>query len=218
MLLKLTVPPENLAWGKLTMPPENPAWLKWTTQPSENLAPSKSTVPPENSALSKMAVPPENLAPPKSPGGMRAIVTGRLRQRSYETKDGEKRTVHELQVDEAGPSLRNVTAKVTRTTRPGNGQPADTGGLRQLQRRAAVLTVDPTSRGPVPARQPGRALPGTGRRRRWGWALLPGCELSYGPAEPVKGACGVATRPASPALDRTCRARGQAAVGMKALG
>ena len=53
---------------------------------------------------------------------MRAIVTGRLRQRSYETKEGEKRTVYELQVDEAGPSLRNATAKVTKATRTGNGQ------------------------------------------------------------------------------------------------
>ena len=59
--------------------------------------------------------------------GMRAIVTGRLRQRSYETKEGEKRTVYELQVDEAGPSLRNATAKVTKATRTGNGQPADDG-------------------------------------------------------------------------------------------
>ena len=59
--------------------------------------------------------------------GMRAIVTGRLHQRSYETKEGEKRTVYELQVDEAGPSLRNATAKVTKATRTGNGQPADTG-------------------------------------------------------------------------------------------
>ena len=59
--------------------------------------------------------------------GMRAIVTGRLRQRSYETQEGEKRTVYELQVDEAGPSLRNATAQVTKTARPGNGQAADTG-------------------------------------------------------------------------------------------
>jgi single-strand DNA-binding protein len=59
--------------------------------------------------------------------GMRAIVTGRLHQRSYETKEGEKRTVYELQVDEAGPSLRNATAKVTKTARPGNGQAADAG-------------------------------------------------------------------------------------------
>ena len=59
--------------------------------------------------------------------GMRAIVTGRLHQRSYETKEGEKRTVYELQVDEAGPSLRNATAKVTKTTRTGNGKPAGDG-------------------------------------------------------------------------------------------
>jgi single-strand DNA-binding protein len=59
--------------------------------------------------------------------GMRAIVTGRLRQRSYETKEGEKRTVYELQVDEAGPSLRNATAQVTKTARPGNGQAANAG-------------------------------------------------------------------------------------------
>ena len=57
--------------------------------------------------------------------GMRAIVTGRLRQRSYETQEGEKRTVYELQVDEAGPSLRNATATVTKASRPGNGQTPD---------------------------------------------------------------------------------------------
>ena len=54
--------------------------------------------------------------------GMRAIVAGRLRQRSYETKEGEKRTVYELQADEVGPSLRNATAKVTKAIRTGNGQ------------------------------------------------------------------------------------------------
>ena len=56
--------------------------------------------------------------------GMRAIVTGQLKQRSYETQEGEKRTVYELQVDEAGPSLRSATAKVTKVTRSGNGRPA----------------------------------------------------------------------------------------------
>ena len=55
--------------------------------------------------------------------GMRAIVTGQLKQRSYETQEGEKRTVYELQVDEAGPSLRSATAKVTKATRSGNGSP-----------------------------------------------------------------------------------------------
>jgi single-strand DNA-binding protein len=52
---------------------------------------------------------------------MRVIVQGRLRQRSYETKEGEKRTVFEIEVDEVGPSLRNATAKVSKTTRSGGG-------------------------------------------------------------------------------------------------
>jgi len=51
--------------------------------------------------------------------GMRVIVSGRLKQRSYETKEGEKRTVFEVEVDEVGPSLRNATARVTKTTRQG---------------------------------------------------------------------------------------------------
>jgi single-strand DNA-binding protein len=51
--------------------------------------------------------------------GMRVIVSGRLRQRSYETKEGEKRTVYEVEVDEVGPSLRNASAKVTRSQRSG---------------------------------------------------------------------------------------------------
>jgi single-strand DNA-binding protein len=53
--------------------------------------------------------------------GMRVILSGRLKQRSYETKEGEKRTVFEVEVDEVGPSLRNATAKVTRTQRAGGG-------------------------------------------------------------------------------------------------
>jgi single-strand DNA-binding protein len=53
--------------------------------------------------------------------GMRVIVQGRLRQRSYETREGEKRTVYEIDVDEAGPSLRNASAKVTRSQRSGGG-------------------------------------------------------------------------------------------------
>jgi len=53
--------------------------------------------------------------------GMRVIVSGRLRQRSYETKEGEKRTVYEIEVDEVGPSLRNASAKVNRSARSGAG-------------------------------------------------------------------------------------------------
>ena len=54
--------------------------------------------------------------------GMRVIVQGRLKQRSYETKEGEKRTVYEVEADEVGPSLKNATAKVVKTTRGGAGQ------------------------------------------------------------------------------------------------
>jgi single-strand DNA-binding protein len=53
--------------------------------------------------------------------GMRVIVNGRLKSRSYETKEGEKRTVIELEVDEIGPSLRYANAKVNRTQRSGGG-------------------------------------------------------------------------------------------------
>jgi single-strand DNA-binding protein len=51
--------------------------------------------------------------------GMRVVVQGNLRSRQYETREGEKRTVFEIQVDEVGPSLRYATAKVTRTQRSG---------------------------------------------------------------------------------------------------
>jgi single-strand DNA-binding protein len=62
--------------------------------------------------------------------GMRVIVTGRLKSRSYETKEGEKRTVIELEVDEIGPSLRYANAKVNRTQRSGGqgGQGGFGGG------------------------------------------------------------------------------------------
>ena len=53
--------------------------------------------------------------------GMRVIVQGRLVQRSFETRDGDKRTVIEMQVDEIGPSLAYATAKVTRASRGGGG-------------------------------------------------------------------------------------------------
>jgi single-strand DNA-binding protein len=53
--------------------------------------------------------------------GARVIVSGRLRQRSYETKEGEKRTVYELEVDEIGPSLRYATAKVQKMSRSSGG-------------------------------------------------------------------------------------------------
>jgi single-strand DNA-binding protein len=54
--------------------------------------------------------------------GSRVIATGRLKQRSYETREGEKRTAIELEVDEIGPSLRYATAQVTRSSGGGGGQ------------------------------------------------------------------------------------------------
>ena len=59
--------------------------------------------------------------------GMRVIVSGRLRQRNYETKEGEKRTVYEVEVDDVGPSLRNASAKVNRVSR-GGGEGGFSGG------------------------------------------------------------------------------------------
>ena len=60
--------------------------------------------------------------------GSRVLVTGRLKSRSYETKEGEKRTVVELDVDEVGPSLRYATAKVAKTARSGAGGSGGGGG------------------------------------------------------------------------------------------
>ncbi|MFD5899095.1 single-stranded DNA-binding protein [Streptomyces sp. NPDC060366] len=66
--------------------------------------------------------------------GMRVIVQGRLKQRSYEDKEGVKRTVYELDVEEVGPSLKSATAKVTKVSGSGQGQ----GQGRQEVRQAAA--------------------------------------------------------------------------------
>ena len=60
--------------------------------------------------------------------GMRVVIQGRLKQRSYETREGEKRTVVELEVDEVGPSLAFATAKVARASRSGGGGGGYSGG------------------------------------------------------------------------------------------
>jgi single-strand DNA-binding protein len=60
--------------------------------------------------------------------GMRVVVNGRLKSRQYETREGEKRTVFEIEVEEVGPSLKYATAKVTRTTRQGGGGGYSGGG------------------------------------------------------------------------------------------
>jgi single-strand DNA-binding protein len=68
--------------------------------------------------------------------GMRVIVSGRLRQRSYETKEGEKRTVYEVEVDDVGPSLRNASAKVNKIARSG-GDGGYGGGQRSSGGRSS---------------------------------------------------------------------------------
>lgn len=80
--------------------------------------------------------------------GARIIVTGRLKSRSYETKEGEKRTVIEMEVDEVGPSLRYATAKVNKTQRGGSG-----GGFggQAAGGYAAAQEADPWATGPAAA-------------------------------------------------------------------
>jgi single-strand DNA-binding protein len=72
--------------------------------------------------------------------GMRVIVHGRLKQRSYETKEGEKRTVFEVEVDEVGPSLRSASAKVTKASRGSGG-----GGFGGGSSGGAPAADDPWS-------------------------------------------------------------------------
>ena len=92
--------------------------------------------------------------------GMRVVVQGNLRSRQYETREGEKRTVFEIQVDEVGPSLKYATAKVTRTQRQGG---SSYGGGQQGGGQAAPSDNDPWAT-PAPSSQgaPGGAGGGAG--------------------------------------------------------
>ncbi|GAB6984491.1 single-stranded DNA-binding protein [Nocardioides pyridinolyticus] len=89
--------------------------------------------------------------------GMRVIVQGRLKQRSYETREGEKRTVVELEVDEVGPALAFATAKVTRASRSGGGGGGYGGGGGQSRPQPAGN--DPWA---TPAPQQGGGQPSGG--------------------------------------------------------
>ncbi|MGW4272239.1 single-stranded DNA-binding protein [Streptomyces seoulensis] len=81
--------------------------------------------------------------------GMRVLVQGRLKQRSYEDREGVKRTVYELDVDEVGPSLRNATAKVTKTSGGGarGGQGGYGGGGGGQQGGGGAPADDPWATG-----------------------------------------------------------------------
>jgi single-strand DNA-binding protein len=154
--------------------------------------------------------------------GMRAIVTCRLRQRSYETKDGEKRTVYELQVDEAGPvapqrhrqSHQDHPAPATASPRTPARPPAATATSRRSD--GFTRPVE----GPFRLGSRGGLSPGTGRRRRLGLGPPPGLRIVLRP-----GRTRQATRKPKKlsksetfftgSLDRTRRAKGLAAVGMR---
>jgi single-strand DNA-binding protein len=88
--------------------------------------------------------------------GSRVIATGNLVSRSYETKEGEKRTVNELQVDEVGPSLRYATAKVQKMSRSGGGGGGFGGGGGGGQGGGGGNFDDPwASAAPAPSRSGG---------------------------------------------------------------
>ncbi|MCK2236287.1 MULTISPECIES: single-stranded DNA-binding protein [unclassified Crossiella] len=82
--------------------------------------------------------------------GMRVVAQGRLRQRSFDTKEGEKRTVIELEVDEIGPSLRYATAKVNRASR-GGGQGGGGGGYGASGGGSSAPADDPWGSAPPAA-------------------------------------------------------------------
>ena len=80
--------------------------------------------------------------------GSRVIASGRLKQRSFETKEGEKRTVIELEVDEIGPSLRYATAKINRAQRSDSGGGGGYGSSGATRPSSAPVE-DPWSSAPA---------------------------------------------------------------------
>jgi len=119
--------------------------------------------------------------------GTGVIAQGRLKQRSYETKEGEKRTVVELEVDEIGPTLKWATAKVTRAGRGGGGQGGGGYGGQQggggggygggQQQGGGGYGGRPQQGGGAPAEDPWSTPPGGGQQGgggAGGWGPPPG--------------------------------------------
>ena len=102
--------------------------------------------------------------------GTRVVVTGRLVSRSFDTKEGEKRTVVELQVDEIGPSLRYATAKVNKTQRGtgGGGFGNQGGGFGGQQAEDPWATGGSAPQGGAPSGQGGQGSPGNQGGGSWG--------------------------------------------------
>ncbi|MFC6715668.1 single-stranded DNA-binding protein [Branchiibius cervicis] len=96
--------------------------------------------------------------------GSRVIVSGRLKSRSFETKEGEKRTVMELEVDEVGPSLRYATAKVNKTQRGGGGGGGWNTGAGNS---GASDNNDPWATGGSSQQAPAQSAPSGGNQGGW---------------------------------------------------
>ncbi|MFD4432461.1 single-stranded DNA-binding protein [Nocardia sp. NPDC058497] len=110
--------------------------------------------------------------------GSRILLMGRLKQHSYETRDGDKRTVYEVEVDEIGPSLRFATAKVTRTGRTGSSR----GGFAQPDTTTRTSRANNT---PTPAIQGSDSSAGdagelAGGREPWETPVLAGAGAGFG--------------------------------------
>ena len=110
--------------------------------------------------------------------GTRVIVSGRLKSRSYETKEGEKRTVIEMEVDEVGPSLRYATAKVNRTQRGGGSGGFSGGGQQGGGFGGGGQQEDPWATGPAGGSQGGQSQGGQqggqpGGQQGGGWGQAP---------------------------------------------
>ncbi|MHA7280023.1 single-stranded DNA-binding protein [Arthrobacter sp. MDT2-2] len=103
--------------------------------------------------------------------GTRVVAQGRLKSRSYDTKEGEKRTVMELEVDEIGPSLRYASAKVTRTQRSGGGNGGGFGGNSGGNSGGSGSNSGSGWGGGQPAQQPAEdpwGAPSGGNSQGWG--------------------------------------------------
>ena len=96
--------------------------------------------------------------------GMRVIVQGRLKSRTYDTREGEKRTVFEIDVDEVGPSLRSATAKVTKAMRSGPGGEGGGGGFGGGGAVAVTRVAAASAAAKAARAAPRRTTPGQPRR------------------------------------------------------
>ena len=121
--------------------------------------------------------------------GMRVIVSGRLKARSYETREGEKRTVFEIDVDEVGPSLKYATAKVSKTTRSAAAAVA-----------VAAATAAATTRGRPAAQQASAVGPAASRRLRRRAGAVSRADSSRRPADDPWASSGPAALGRAPVL------------------